>query len=192
MARGPQVDPGFSGYLSCPLYNLTDTDIIIERGDDFATIDFEKTTTLLPALSIEQRKEIIGKARNKQLQSVGNETWTFYTAGSLDPLGWRKSHKIISSLIQMDKELRTWRNLGIGSVIAFFTLTLSLLAFGTNLYRQYSETYRQVMENTASLNEAKSKFERIERSIEQFSTASKQGAPAEVVVESGKPKKAPR
>lgn len=38
-----QVDPGFSGKLSCPLFNLSSQDVTIRRGDRMFSIDFEKT-----------------------------------------------------------------------------------------------------------------------------------------------------
>jgi len=44
LGTGPQVDPGFKGHLSCPLFNLTNQAIKISLGDLFATIDFERTS----------------------------------------------------------------------------------------------------------------------------------------------------
>ena len=41
---GPQVDPGFSGYLSCPIYNLSDKEVKLRYQDDIATMDFVQTT----------------------------------------------------------------------------------------------------------------------------------------------------
>jgi deoxycytidine triphosphate deaminase len=43
-----QVDPGFKGYLACPLYNLSDKDIRLHRGDEIAVIDFVTTTQPTP------------------------------------------------------------------------------------------------------------------------------------------------
>lgn len=143
LGTGPQVDPGFEGFLSCPLYNLTDGDIIIKRGDDFATIDFEKTTALLPNRPLNEKKELISNAQNKGLVHDGDDVYSFYKAPPLQPLGTSKTRKILSSLFEIREEVRNWRQIGIGSVIAFFGLTLSLLAFGANLYRQNSDLTRQ-------------------------------------------------
>jgi len=41
---GPQVDAGYVGHLFCPIYNLSNTEVQLKRGDPFAVIDFEKTT----------------------------------------------------------------------------------------------------------------------------------------------------
>jgi deoxycytidine triphosphate deaminase len=39
-----QVDPGFKGYLACPLYNLSDRPVRLHYGDEIAVIDFVTTT----------------------------------------------------------------------------------------------------------------------------------------------------
>lgn len=41
---GPQVDPGYSGYLFCPIYNLSDTEVTLGFEEELAVIDFVKTT----------------------------------------------------------------------------------------------------------------------------------------------------
>ena len=181
LGTGPQVDPGFSGYLSCPLYNLTDADITIERGQDFATIDFQKTTTLLPHSTLaEEKKSIIESAQDKQLVPVGDELYSFYKTSRLKPLGRRKSHKMVSSLIELREEVRTWRRLGIGSALAFFGLTLSLLAFGSNIYRQNSELgrqntdiSRQISEDRNELKSAKEKISELRAELDRVQTAIK-------------------
>lgn len=45
---GPQVDPGWVGHLFCPIYNLSDEDVTLEKGEPIATIDFVKTTDVDP------------------------------------------------------------------------------------------------------------------------------------------------
>jgi hypothetical protein len=39
-----QVDPGFKGYLACPLYNLSDKPVRLHYGEEIAVIDFVTTT----------------------------------------------------------------------------------------------------------------------------------------------------
>jgi deoxycytidine triphosphate deaminase len=39
-----QVDPGYSGYLFCPLYNLSSKELRLEYKEPLFTIDFVKTT----------------------------------------------------------------------------------------------------------------------------------------------------
>jgi deoxycytidine triphosphate deaminase len=46
---GPQVDPGYAGYLFCPLYNLSDKPVTLLQGEELALIDFSRTTKFDPA-----------------------------------------------------------------------------------------------------------------------------------------------
>lgn len=46
LGTGPQVDPGFRGYLGCPIHNFTDENKTIKFLDPLGTIDFEKSTPL--------------------------------------------------------------------------------------------------------------------------------------------------
>jgi deoxycytidine triphosphate deaminase len=39
-----QVDPGWVGYLPCPLYNMSDKPVYLGHGDKLFTIDFVRTT----------------------------------------------------------------------------------------------------------------------------------------------------
>ena len=151
LGTGPQVDPGFTGNLSCPLYNLTNSDITIRRDQDFATIDFEKTTTLTNKQNSAEMRNLIQNATDKHLEKRGDEVYSFYKVPSLKPLQHRKAHSIVSSLLEMREEVRTWRRLGVGSLVAFFGLTLSLLAFGANLYRQNAELTKQLMDGKNEL-----------------------------------------
>lgn len=42
-----QVDPGFTGNLYCPIYNLSDRPVILQQGERIALIDFVKTTPFI-------------------------------------------------------------------------------------------------------------------------------------------------
>jgi deoxycytidine triphosphate deaminase len=185
LGTGPQVDPGFSGYLSCPLYNLTNVDITITRGQDFATIDFEKTTTLLGGVELDEKKGIIERAKDKELTSFDGETYSFYKSPSFKPLHHRKSHRMVSTLFELRKELRTWRSLGVGSLIAFFGLTLSLLAFGANLYRQNSDLSRQLLDGKNELRQATERISKLEANIDRLSRIGKPGPPNAKVADLG-------
>jgi deoxycytidine triphosphate deaminase len=63
LGTGPQVEPGYCGYLSCPLYNLTNNPIRITYREDFATIDFERTTDFCSKSSARNKR--IYKARQR-------------------------------------------------------------------------------------------------------------------------------
>jgi deoxycytidine triphosphate deaminase len=197
LGTGPQVDPGFSGKLSCPLYNLTNVDIVITRGEDFATIDFEKTTALLEKYpDAEEKKKKIQSAKDKQLFPIGGETWSFYRLAPMVALKWHKPYKIVSSLIEMKEQVDTWRRLGIGSVIAFLGLTLSLLAFGVNLYRQDSDLNRQnsdlkqqVTDAKSELHDAVQRISNVEKDLGRLESAAKQDGGTSHVPDTGTSKK---
>jgi len=42
---GPQVDPGWIGHLPCPIYNLSNKEIILRLNEPIAVIDFTKTAS---------------------------------------------------------------------------------------------------------------------------------------------------
>jgi len=45
---GPQVDPGYAGYLFCPIYNLSDKPVTLYKGEELALMDFSRTTPFDP------------------------------------------------------------------------------------------------------------------------------------------------
>jgi deoxycytidine triphosphate deaminase len=45
---GPQVDPVWVGHLFCPIYNLSDEDVTLKKGERIATMDFVRTTDFDP------------------------------------------------------------------------------------------------------------------------------------------------
>ena len=54
---GPQVDPGYVGHLFCPIYNLSNKDVWIKKGDAIALMDFVKTTSFDPECRGEKPKQ---------------------------------------------------------------------------------------------------------------------------------------
>jgi deoxycytidine triphosphate deaminase len=48
---GPQVDAGYVGHLFCPIYNLSDQDVLLFKGEPIAVIDFVPTTRFHPGKS---------------------------------------------------------------------------------------------------------------------------------------------
>lgn len=48
---GAQVDPGFRGRLSCPIYNLSKKDVTLGYGEQLAMIDFVTTTSFRVGMS---------------------------------------------------------------------------------------------------------------------------------------------
>jgi deoxycytidine triphosphate deaminase len=53
---GPQVDPGWVGHLSCPIYNLSDKEVTVRLGEQIAVMDFVKTTPFKEGKSKEYQR----------------------------------------------------------------------------------------------------------------------------------------
>lgn len=66
---GPQVDPGWKGQLYCPIYNLSEREIVIPHKERVFTMDFARTTPFhrTPA-SYGYKSEPHAGSRNKTLQ----------------------------------------------------------------------------------------------------------------------------
>jgi hypothetical protein len=67
--------------------------------------------------------------------SVGDARYLMFKQKSFTPLKHLPDHDVLSSLAELSKDVRTWRNIGIAAVIAFLSLALTLLNFQNNLYR---------------------------------------------------------
>jgi deoxycytidine triphosphate deaminase len=136
LGTGPQVEPGFRGFLSCPLYNLTNRPHTIVRGEPFATIDFERTTSFVDKTPKEVAERITARDKLDQY-SCENEKFLLFKQKELSPLGkYPTDYKIVSSLAELSRETKMWRNISIAIVVSFLTLTLSLLGFHSNLLRE--------------------------------------------------------
>jgi deoxycytidine triphosphate deaminase len=48
----PQVDPGFRGFLSCPIYNLSNKAVTLSHGEPIAAMDFVMTTPFVTGKSL--------------------------------------------------------------------------------------------------------------------------------------------
>lgn len=165
LGTGPQVDPGFKGFLSCPLFNLTDRPIPIRRADNFATIDFERTTDFCKGKTREEIQPSIEKGRRLDKVMVDTETFLMFPQESMGPLQHLKS-TVLSSLAEMEKEVQKWRYIGIGIVVSFIALAISLLMFGVNLYREQSNIINQVAESKVQIGNTTSKVESLKQSID--------------------------
>src|SRR5207244_8005389 len=71
-AGAAQVDPGYYGNLFCPLYNLSNTTVAIERLDHIFTIDFVKTTAYIPGKST---RYTVKRDKSKLGANVPSSPW---------------------------------------------------------------------------------------------------------------------
>ncbi len=73
---GAQVDPGWVGHLYCPIYNLPDEEVVLEKGKELATIDFVRTTTF----NREKKNEIVMFPRDKKFRTIDDYNWRLKSA----------------------------------------------------------------------------------------------------------------
>ncbi len=155
LGTGPQVEPGYKGYLSCPLYNLTNRPIRVWLGDEFATIDFERTTDFCKGKKWKEIEPFLEKGEKLDTVVVDTETFLLFKQEQYKPLKHLPEYDIVSSLVQMSNEVKMWRHIGIGIVIAFIALALTLLGFGSNLYREMTSNTRDLAQSVVEINRTK-------------------------------------
>jgi len=193
LGTGPQVEPGYRGYLSCPLYNLTDRPIRITYKEDFATIDFERTTDFCKGLSVDKIKSSVKTGEELDEIEVSGETFLLFKQKEYARLKHLPGYDVLSSLFEMQREVRTWRHIGIAFAVSFFALTLTLLSFGSNVFRQTTDmsndakALRLTMQN--SENDAKQLKKDLQVLTEKIGTIEKsvQALQQPHPVQTGKP-----
>lgn len=103
---GPQVDPGYSGRLYCPLYNLSNRNVELKFKDRVFMIDFVKTTRFIKGESPLWNRPV----------------------GKTDSLARHDTHNLESAIFgnfdTMDREVKDMRH----EIRRFQQVTLPLLA----------------------------------------------------------------
>ena len=180
LGTGPQVEPGFRGNLSCPLFNLTDRPIKIALSDEFATIDFERTTDFGEGMQWTHIREKVEKMESLDQVEIQGERFLLFKQGSFPPLKHLPDHDIVSSLVKLSDEVKRWRAIGVGIVIAFVSLALTLLNFQANLYREQKVTSQQVFQLQSDLDKVQGKIQPVAVSTQttpQGTTSNPGGTP---------------
>ena len=180
LGTGPQVEPGFRGSLSCPLFNLTNRPLTITLGQEFATIDFERTTNF-PNMNPAEIAPLITDNGKLEEISVDQEKFILFKQKPFEPLQKYPDYDIISSLVEISNEVKTWRNFGIGIVISFFALTLTILGLQNNVLREVIAGSKDTAQNKQEINNARNDVQRLQQQIDELKKS----------VSAGKGKKAP-
>ena len=87
IGAGPQIDPGFSGRLSCPLHNISSEKISLRCGDSFAVIEFHKTSTFAREAHLNAKmgiEEVRSLGESGNLKGIGGYPCFTFPARSLD------------------------------------------------------------------------------------------------------------
>lgn len=110
-----QVDPGWVGYLPCPLYNLSNQEVRIAAGDRLFTIDFVRTTLFRPERNMRYTDGRPAIPVNPPINTYDEHSLQSGPYEALDQL----------------KDLRRFRELGfwvVGLIIAILGIMVAALA----------------------------------------------------------------
>jgi len=110
---GAQVDPGYEGYLYCPIYNLSAQDVSLRLGEPFAAIDFVRTTDF-----IEDKSKSYAQSRQ-----------------TFDDYNWRLRSGLFTEvprrMNRFENEIRKFGNIVYGSLgilLTFIAIIVALLS----------------------------------------------------------------
>ena len=105
-----QVDPGFSGYLSCPIYNLSSKPVSLKKGGRLALMDFVKTTSFR-------------KGTSKEYQTKRRSLDDYYDAQNLESALAEHKYRVdeVESSTKSLEQRMTW----------FTTIVITLLGILT-------------------------------------------------------------
>lgn len=158
LGTGPQVDPGFQGYLSCPLHNISDGSVHMKLHQPFAKMDFAKTSGLRAAdtSAITDERELYDQEHT--LEGVGGNPVRLFRhekrwrSPIIDPgyAGGRKirsSVKGIQTLVEdnrkevheFENEFRRVRRFGLAAGLAVLLAIIGLLITLAQLDRSYTD-----------------------------------------------------
>ena len=107
---GLQVDPGWVGYLFCPIYNLAEQEVELRSGEGMFTIDFIRTTPLT------------AEYRNMGETDKFKKTWFVPEFQTLAEHDFNRLHSAPFEALQELKELARFRELGSGAVALIFVV----------------------------------------------------------------------
>jgi hypothetical protein len=158
LGTGPQVDPGFQGYLSCPLHNISSAAVHIQMGQAFAKMDFAKTSglRLVDECAVSDEDALYVRAREDALPGLdGNPVRLFknekrwrtpivhpgYAGGKTVASSVKRlEDRVVANRDDVDEfgnEIRRLRRFGLASGLAVFLAIIGLLLSLAQLDRNY-------------------------------------------------------
>lgn len=111
---GPQVDPGWKGRLFCPIYNLSEREVVLKYGDPMFTIDFVRTTEVTPEL--------------KNLKQSHPKVWFTPVRRTLQEHDSHRLHSAPYEALRELTELSTFRNFAAGLIAVMFAAIAAVVA----------------------------------------------------------------
>ncbi|MCA1365452.1 hypothetical protein I6F14_35010 [Bradyrhizobium sp. IC3069] len=126
---GPQVDPGYSGHLFCPIYNLSDKPVTLSRGETLALMDFQRTTVFDKRKTEEELKRYPHPPRRLILQDY--DIRDFQSA--LFTRAGRKIEEFGESIRNLETRFITFTQISFAMFAIFLTLLTIYTKVGLNL-----------------------------------------------------------
>lgn len=135
VGTGPQIDPGYTGPLSCPLHNISSEKICLRCGEPFAVIEFQKTTPFAqrePLVDSAGIQVIRDRGEARELKGARGFPCLTFRSRSLNrkPIsGYLPVGKVVSSSVDgIATELGTVRQ-NIENKLGEFTKNISSINF---------------------------------------------------------------
>ena len=152
LSNGPQVDPGYRGSLFCMLYNTSDVEVVLNKGQKFATIQFFTTVQVAEGYSGQyQDKTTFQDFLNRRAsRSAGGKIFERIAEVKKSSKAAIRSHrnKVWSSIIAFS-----------GLFVALFALAYSDLRNGIERLNDLEGTFKDKIESLSSGDERAQSYE---------------------------------
>lgn len=148
LSNGPQVDPGYRGALLCMLYNASGTPVYLNRGDHFATLQFQTTATN-------------SKGYNAHYQ--GKKTFEgFVDARTAHDPGGRIREDLEDISIKLKDEMREFKNFWLVIMAIVVAGIIALIQLGYSIIDKANQANEKVTEQQTKID---SMLEKVDKGI---------------------------
>jgi len=203
VGAGPQIDPGFAGRLSCPLHNMSGSNVSLICGEPFAVMEFQKTTPFAEKENWQESEKIAdvrarGEARKLEgllrypcltfpTKSLDREPKRYIPAGRLITSSMQelesKQNQLQDAFERQVNEIKEYkRELTIAMVISIVGIGIALGTYfwgSINFYKDGFNLAEQATERVKMLESERDKqkkwIEELQQRVEQMSKSSKTG-----------------
>ncbi len=171
--NGLHVDPGYIGHLWIPVHNMTAQDRILKAGEEFISVEFNRTTTLpMDVLHATSEDKFIRQALRGEVLGIGGHPAKFFyrdwkqyqnrTKSFTPRKFWEKygdethksasldtDHKLAKVQSQVEDQLRKLEQYGLISVVGVLLAMLAIIL--PIIYSQLTECEKAMTLATVEL-----------------------------------------
>lgn len=148
LSNGPQVDPGYRGALLCMLYNASGTPVYLNRGEHFATLQFQTTST---------------NSKGYTAHYQGKKTFEgFVDARTANDPGGRIREDLDNVAENLKKEIKDFKNFWWVVMAVVIAMVVFLIQYSFSVVDKASQAVEKSAELTAK---GEAVFERIEKEL---------------------------